>query len=584
MPAIFLEGSLFAVNAQKLIPVDYDLKQLVPVTNTFVQTNNINTVFRSDGIFNYDKVNFTLTEAGLVWPASSSTRKTMDFSTGFWIGAKVGPQRELRTAASFYQSLFSPGNIPVQGQVPPSSVCDNPVFKGYLVNLADSNLVNGGVINKVAGGLTYSISYDAWSSWPVDKGAPYVEINGVPGYQPGWNADRPGIGESAARPEEITFAVFMDYTNCTNNIHPAEPSLPGGTLPMGAEIQQISFSFSAPPLNDLYFMKWRIVNKSSAVWDSAYLCIADDADVGFAMDDAAGCDTLRQTGFLYNSFPEDYEYGTTPPAIGYRLLQGPLIHTGNLSDTAHVPCINYPGYKLMGLTVYNVLTGTTDPCNKDPENAVSGYDYMRGKDGCGRTIINFSTGQPTTYKYPGDAVNETGWYDSAANDRKQILGAGPITMNPGDLQVIVAAIVIGRSSSNRQSIAAMLSLSDSAKKYYDRCFLGIPLSVQNISSEIPKSFALYQNYPNPFNPTTKIKFSLPSPAIGGQDPSKGGALETKLVVYNALGQQVATLVNERLNPGAYETEWDATAFPSGVYFYKLESGNFSESKKLVLIK
>jgi hypothetical protein len=103
------------------------------------------------------------------------------------------------------------------------------------------------------------------------------------------------------------------------------------------------------------------------------------------------------------------------------------------------------------------------------------------------------------------------------------------------------------------------------------------VGIQNISSEVPKSYSLFQNYPNPFNPTTKIKFDVPN-VMNSRDRS------LLLIIYDALGREVATLVNEQLQPGSYEVEWDASNYPSGVYFYKLEAGSFSQTKKLVLIK
>lgn len=95
-------------------------------------------------------------------------------------------------------------------------------------------------------------------------------------------------------------------------------------------------------------------------------------------------------------------------------------------------------------------------------------------------------------------------------------------------------------------------------------------------AEIPVEFKLYQNYPNPFNPTTKIKFDIPL------SQEKGGYV--KLIVYDILGKEVATLLNEELKPGAYEAEWNAATFPSGVYYYRITAGNFVDTKKLVLIK
>jgi len=549
-----------------------------PVRSVFMQGNNINTVFRTDGIFNYDKVTYTSSIAGLIWPVQSASRLSIDYATGLWIAAKVGPQHELRNACAEYNSIFSPGNIPVLGQVPPTSVCNDTTWRGYLVNLKDPSLVYGGVRTKTAGGHTYTIQYDSWAIWPVDRGAPYVEVNGIPGYQPGWDADRPGIGNSTARPDELCFMVYMDYTNCTNNIHAHEIALPCTTLPMGLEIQQLSFMFNCYPLQDMYFIKWKFINKSSLVWDSTYITLANDPDLGDASDDAGGCDTTRDLAFILNSDNYDNEYGANPPALGTRFLQGPLRYTGNPNDTAILPYASLIGYKIVGMTSFVRIFNLNSQCFGDPDNAVSAYNFMRGTNGCGAPYFNWSTHQYTKFMYSGDACHRTGWFDSLSSEERYYQSTGPITMNSGDTQTIVMSFVIGSGSNNFQNVCNVQTLSDSAKKYYYNDFnVCFPIGIQNISSEVPKSFALYQNYPNPFNPNTKIKFSLPN-------PSKGGALETRLVVYDALGRVVATLVDQQMQPGSYEVEWDAGNYPSGVYFYKLESGSFSESKKLVLIK
>ena len=105
-----------------------------------------------------------------------------------------------------------------------------------------------------------------------------------------------------------------------------------------------------------------------------------------------------------------------------------------------------------------------------------------------------------------------------------------------------------------------------------------PTSVQE-EKRVPESFALLQNYPNPFNPSTNIKFDLPT----GQAGISGLGL-VSLKVFNILGQEVATLVNEALRPGSYEVTFNATGLASGVYFYRLVAGSFTETKKLVLLR
>ncbi|MBK8553805.1 MAG: T9SS type A sorting domain-containing protein [Ignavibacteria bacterium] len=103
------------------------------------------------------------------------------------------------------------------------------------------------------------------------------------------------------------------------------------------------------------------------------------------------------------------------------------------------------------------------------------------------------------------------------------------------------------------------------------------VGINNISNEIPVRYSLYQNYPNPFNPVTKIKFDVPSDV-------RGQTSDVKLTVFDVLGKEVMTLVNEALAPGSYETEFEGSGFASGIYFYKLEAGSFVETKRMILIK
>jgi len=98
------------------------------------------------------------------------------------------------------------------------------------------------------------------------------------------------------------------------------------------------------------------------------------------------------------------------------------------------------------------------------------------------------------------------------------------------------------------------------------------IGIQNISMEVPAAFSLSQNYPNPFNPSTTIKFSIP----------KSSAI--KLTIFDITGRELEVLVNETLAAGTYQTEWNASSYSSGIYFYKLQSGNYSETKRMILVK
>jgi hypothetical protein len=89
---------------------------------------------------------------------------------------------------------------------------------------------------------------------------------------------------------------------------------------------------------------------------------------------------------------------------------------------------------------------------------------------------------------------------------------------------------------------------------------------------IPKRFTLAQNYPNPFNPSTTIQFQIPNSSF------------VNLKVFDILGREVATLVNEEKPAGSYEVEFEASNLPSGVYLYKLQAGNITETKKMILLR
>ncbi|MBK8552260.1 MAG: T9SS type A sorting domain-containing protein [Ignavibacteria bacterium] len=93
-----------------------------------------------------------------------------------------------------------------------------------------------------------------------------------------------------------------------------------------------------------------------------------------------------------------------------------------------------------------------------------------------------------------------------------------------------------------------------------------------ISENIPEQYFLGQNYPNPFNPVTKINYELRVTSYA------------ELVVYDVLGKEVTTLVNVKQSPGTYQVEFDGSGLPSGVYFYRINAGEFTETKRMILVK
>ena len=102
--------------------------------------------------------------------------------------------------------------------------------------------------------------------------------------------------------------------------------------------------------------------------------------------------------------------------------------------------------------------------------------------------------------------------------------------------------------------------------------VSVDVPVLSVLERAPAEWRVFQNYPNPFNPTTEIKYQISEVS------------HVTLRVYDALGQEVATLVNEAINPGRYQVTWDASRFASGVYFYRLNAGTFTQTRKLLLMR
>jgi hypothetical protein len=111
-----------------------------------------------------------------------------------------------------------------------------------------------------------------------------------------------------------------------------------------------------------------------------------------------------------------------------------------------------------------------------------------------------------------------------------------------------------------------------ARMMYARVTYDGPIGIVNLSSGVPDKYALYQNYPNPFNPSTNIKFSIPEASF------------VTLKIYDVLGREVITLINDKLAAGTKVYTYDGSELASGIYFYTLKAGEFRNTKKMLLIK
>jgi hypothetical protein len=230
------------------------------------------------------------------------------------------------------------------------------------------------------------------------------------------------------------------------------------------------------------------------------------------------------------------------------------------------------------MTVFNFSVNDNSP-DGNPVGYAQAYRLMKGLRRDGAVRINPVGPFPTTYAFTGDPVTNTGWVQSLQNDQRFMMSTGPVNVSPGDTQVIVIAQIIARGTSNLNSITFLRQYSSTAQQYSYGCYSNPAIGIEN-NNELANDFRLYQNYPNPFNPATKIKFDVPS----NLTLSDAKGLIVVLTIYDVLGREAAVLVNDKLSPGTYEAEWDATNYPSGVYLYKLTAGDYTETRRMVLIK
>jgi hypothetical protein len=167
-------------------------------------------------------------------------------------------------------------------------------------------------------------------------------------------------------------------------------------------------------------------------------------------------------------------------------------------------------------------------------------------------------------------------FEPLQSDREILLSPLAIT----DSNLIVSNVLLdGQAYSNYDPLNRVLNLPAGVGGHFEVTYERTNINSVSMPIASVDGYVLYQNYPNPFNPATRIKFTIPAVALSGVE----GSL-VKLKIYDILGSEVATLINEDKSAGSYEIIFDGSTLPSGVYFYQLRAGRFVETKKMILLK
>ncbi|MEW5922465.1 MAG: right-handed parallel beta-helix repeat-containing protein [Candidatus Zixiibacteriota bacterium] len=416
---------------------------------TFIDANSILMFVTNHGNFGRDLSGFFGYDYGTFFPftdtalISSGAETTSPlYASGLWIGGKVSG--EIRVVVAEYDDEYVPGPMSDGTSAP-----DEPAFRVYKL-YKDS--------------LEDNPNSD-YLSWPEDQGAP-VDNEGKP----------------------IMFGDQMLWSVYNDADPTAHQNDAGMTGPLGLEVKHTTFAFDRDnDIDNIIFFRLCIINKGANTIDSCYFSLWADPDVGGAGDDFVGCDSLLSLGYAYNADDYDSQYGDTPPAVGYDFLQGPMMYTGNSTDTAGMWGQDFPRYKNLKMISFNKYINGTDPDNRDEV-----YNYMRGLNRDGTPYMY--NGLPNNFVHSGDPVAGTGDIDSNPTDRRMMLSCGPLTFAPGDSTEIIAAIIIGSGSDNLNAVTVIRNLERFAQMIYENNFvipgdrvLEVPNEYPNIQAAINAS-------------------------------------------------------------------------------------------------
>lgn len=437
---------------------------------------------------------------------------------------------------------------------------------------------------------------DNWKEWKnaVKLGAYYydgdengyydpIDHNGNGIWEP--NEDRPDLLY-----DETYFTVYKDS-------RPSNLRYIKNVDPIGIEIKQTLFvSGSVEELSNTIFIRYSI-NNTGLVSDTlkdVVFSIFTNPEIGYPYrDNLIGCDTSLQSGFSYND-GENEIWGSNSPSIFYTILQGPTKFTGNSKDSAKVNYGKLLGSKLI-LNTQNKKFASHRPNYRffpsfidDPTtNKFIQRNLMLGKladgndfDPCKQywsEVVNDDCEKINPrFAFSGDPVNRIGWLFTGHIWQFQLTSTDLFDLIKDQPQDIIIAYTVGQGD---DAISSITAARERVRFIFEEYNNNFPNSfiMPDYNEIYPKEFYLSQNYPNPFNPSTTIMFTVPINV-------KSETSNTKLVVYDILGREVTTLVNEVKAPGTYEITFDASQLASGVYFYRLTSGNFVQTKKMILLR
>jgi len=383
--------------------------------------------------------------AGMEWPVGSD--KHIIFVSGIWLaGIKEG---EIVTATAEFVSEFQPGKVTGWSRGVPGRPAnsDEARFKLYIINRGDTS--------------DPSRNPD-YLNWPSADGAP-VDERGKPLL----------LGTSTA------WAVFNDFDD---SLHTRR----FGSKPMGVEGQMTAWALDQTnALGDMMFFRFKFFNKSGRDITDVYVGPWADIDIGNAVD-LVGCDTSLSLGFNYKTQRDGF-YGNISPAVGYDLLQGPIVPFPN--DTAYAFGKIFADHRNLPMTAFSAILKNAIPFD-DPNHFQEVYYLMAGLDRLGRPVINPVTGQVTKFRFSGDPVAGTGWLNYPPFDKRFVMSSGPFTFADGDSQEVAVGIIVAQGRTSLESVTLLKRHSRIAQYSYENNFASSPVPPGPLAKPYPDTTSI----------------------------------------------------------------------------------------------
>jgi len=482
-----------------------------------------------------------------VWPKERPF--PIIYDQGLWVIGKINEQRRL--ALSMWSSSYSPGPI-IDGKAAMLAHPEDSVrYRVYKISRFDE------ATNKDR------------AEWPVDLGAPVD-----------------ALGRPKLLGDQMLWTVYNGADPAVRFQWSGQPPL----LPMPVEIQQTAFAQfgaradSSRLLTNVVFIEWMIINKGNDPIDSTYVSLWTDIDFAHPSSNPPAVDTLNQVGYCwYGEDSSPYTFGTRVPAIGYVWLYGPSVPAPG--NNAVFLGRKKTGYKNLPITSFWGIQD--DGCYEQPlwGHACSisqAWNLARGLGKSGEPIIDPTTGRATKFTYSGDPVTNTGWIHrpETGGGAGFNIFSGPFTLAPNDTQWVMVALVPAKGANRFDSIQRLREQAQTLRATpYDSLAKSSGRDPRTLQT--PLTFKMYQNYPNPLADRGVRKQIFTSIDF---DFEASQPMPTQLKIFDIHGREVATLVNEVLEPKYHQVFFDASNLPSGIYFYRLQIGEVVQTKRFVLMR